>query len=186
MRKRVTPNHHPAPYRNPLRPLNRRYPLSLPKNPRDMLRMPPPSDLIPDGPKIEHPSIPSPTRNRNRNRNHNHNHNHNRNHNRNLNHNHRNIQHNHNMLLTFLNSIRNPLLPPDLSPLSTPTAPRPHWWPAKAPTVSAPTRPHHPRRKVKRGLTLVVALLRSMPAYPPATTRIVIGLTDQLPITGRW
>lgn len=166
MRKWVTPNHQPAPYRNPLRPLNRRYPLSLPKNPRDMLRMPLPSDLIPDGLKIEHPSIPSPIRNHN--------------------HNHRNNQHNHNMLLTFLNSIRNPLLPPDLSPLSTPTAPRLHWWPAKAPTVSAPTRPHHPRRKVKHGLTLVVALLRSMLAYPPATTRTVIDLTDQLPTTGRW
>lgn len=166
MRKRVTPNHHPALYRNLLRPLNPRYPLSLPKNPRDLLRMPLPSDLIPDGLKIEHPSIPSPIRNRNRNHNHN--------------------QHNHNILLTFLSSIRNPPLPPVLSPLSTPTAPRPHWWPAKAPTVSAPTPPHHPRRKVKRGLTLVVALLRSMLAYPPATTRTVIGLTDQLPITDRW
>lgn len=137
-----------------------------------MLRMPLPSDLIPNGLKIAHPYIPSPIRNRNRNRNHNHNH--------------RNNQHNHNMLLTFLNSIRNPLLRPDLSPLSTPIAPRPHWWLAKVPTVSAPTRPHHPRQKVKRGLTLVVALLHSMLAYPPATIRTMIGLTDQLPITGRW
>jgi len=160
----MTPNHQPASYQNFLPPLSRRYPLPLPKNPRDMLRMPPPSDLIPDELKIEHPSIPSPTRN----------------------HNHRNNQHNHNMLLTILNSIHNPQLPPDLSPLSTPTAHRPHWLPAKAPTASVPTRPHHPRRKAKRGLTLVVALQRYMLVSPHAITRTVTDLTDQLLITGPW
>lgn len=166
----MTPSHQPAPYQNLLPPPSRRYPLPLPKNPCDTLRMPPPSDLTPDELKIEHPSIPSPTRN------HNHNHNHN----------HRNNQHNHNMLLTILNSIRSPQHLPDLSPLSTPTAPRPHWLPAKAPTVSVPTQPHHLRRKTKRGLTLVVVLQRCMLAFPPAITRTVTGLTDQLLITGRW
>lgn len=163
MRKRIPPNHQPAPFRILLRPLSRRYLLPSPKNRRAMLQMPLLSDLIPDGLKTERPSTLSPIRSNNRNN-----------------------QHNHNIPLTILNSIRNPRLPLVLFPRFTPTVPHQHWWPAKAPTVSVLTRPRPPHRKAKRVLTPVVVLLRCMLAYPPVITRTVTGPTDQLPKTVPW